>query len=72
MNRQQLIVITIMVGMFSVIPFYKFKSRMGVNILPGQHTPVLVEKKTRGLIKARWIDRNYIRRPRFNLINLTR
>ncbi|WP_256498733.1 hypothetical protein [Chroococcidiopsis sp. CCNUC1] len=36
---------------------------MGVNILPGPHTPNLVEKLTRGKFKAEWVDRNWFRRP---------
>ncbi|HEY9781032.1 MAG TPA: hypothetical protein V6D09_12945 [Leptolyngbyaceae cyanobacterium] len=41
-----------------------------MNILPGPHTPDLVEEVTGGLFKARWVDRNYIRHPHFHLTNL--
>ena len=63
MNKRKYVVIATVVIMISLIPFYKFKSRMGVDILPGGHTPKVVEKLTGGLFKAKWVDRNYVRRP---------
>lgn len=56
---------TIIAGMilFSLIPLYKAKSRLGINLFNGGHTPNLIEKWTGGLIEAEWIDHNYIRRP---------
>ena len=62
LKKQQVAIATILI-MFSIIPTYKAKSRMGVNILPGPHTPNLVEKLTRGKFKAEWVDRNWFRRP---------
>ncbi len=49
--------------LLAVIPAYKLKSRLGVNILSERHGPELVEEWTGGLIEAKWINRNYIRRP---------
>lgn len=66
MNKQQRLVIVSLIIMFSVIPAYKVKSRLGVNILPGGHTPDLLEHLTGGLFKARWVDRNYVQRPHFD------
>lgn len=60
-SKQRFLIITIAV--LSIVPAYKLKTRLGVNLLPGGHTPSVVEKWTGGLIKAKWIDRNYIRRP---------
>lgn len=65
MNQQQRIIIIGMIVMLSVIPTYKVKSRLGVNILPGRHTPDLIEDLTGGLFKARWIDRDYVHYPNF-------
>ena len=61
-KRQQVAIATLLL-MLAIIPAYKAKSRMGVNILPGPHTPNLVEKLTRGKFKAEWVDRNWFRRP---------
>jgi hypothetical protein len=47
----------------SILFMYKLKTRLGINIFNGPHTPNLVEHWTGGLIKAEWIDFNYIRRP---------
>ena len=55
--------VTSFILLVTVIPAYKLKSRLGVDVLPGGHTPDVVEKWTGGLIKARWVDRDYIRRP---------
>jgi hypothetical protein len=62
LNKQQCLLLASLILMLSVIPLYKIKSRLGINILPGLHTPNLVEEWTGGSIKARWIDRNYFRR----------
>lgn len=59
---QQGFFITGITILFLAIPFYKLKSRAGVNLLPGPHTPDLIENWTGGVIKAEWIERNYIRR----------
>ena len=66
MKKQQGLMIMSLIIMFSVIPVYKVKSRLGVNILPGSHTPDLLEDLTGGLFKSRWIDRDYVQRPRFD------
>lgn len=49
-----------------VVPTYKLKSRMHINLIKdGQHTPDKLEKWSGGLIKASWIDDiNFIRRPK--------
>jgi hypothetical protein len=61
-KQQQAAIATILITL-SIIPAYKLKTRMRVNILPGPHTPNLVEKLTRGKFKAEWVDRNWLRRP---------
>lgn len=61
-KQYQMAIATLLV-MLSIIPAYKIKSRMGFNIIPGPHTPHLVERITRGKIKAEWVDRNWFRRP---------
>lgn len=66
MNKRQYLLTSSLIFMFSILPVYKVKTRLGVNILPGSHTPNLVEKWTGGLLKARWIDRNYVRRPQLD------
>lgn len=60
-KRQRLIIISLVI--ISVIPFYKVKTRMGVDILPGRHAPDLLEDLTGGLFKARWVDRDYVHLP---------
>ena len=60
-KRQRLIIISLII--ISVIPFYKVKTRMGVDILPGRHAPDLLEDLTGGLFKARWVDRDYVHLP---------
>ena len=65
MKQQRLMIMSLII-MFSVIPAYKVKSRLGVNILPGGHTPDLLEQLTGGLFKSRWVDRNYVQRPHFD------
>lgn len=60
-QRQRLIIISLII--ISVIPFYKVKTRMGVDILPGRHAPDLLEDLTGGLFKARWVDRDYVHLP---------
>lgn len=70
MSKQLRLIIISLVLMFSIIPIYKAKSRLGVNILPGPHTPDLVEEVTGGLFKARWVDRDYIHRPNFHFTKL--
>jgi hypothetical protein len=54
---------TIVMLLFSILFMYKLKSRLGIDLLNGPHTPNLIEQWTGGLIKAEWIDFNYIRRP---------
>ena len=66
MNKRQRLVIISLIIMFSVIPFYKVKSRLGVDILPGRHAPDLLEHLTGGLFKARWVDRDYVHLPHFD------
>ena len=51
------------------VPAYKLKTRLGVDLVPDSHAPAMVEKLTGGLVKARWIKRNYIRRPNLHQIN---
>lgn len=60
-KRQRLIIISLII--ISAIPFYKVKTRMGVDILPGRHAPDLLEDWTGGLFKARWVDRDYVYLP---------
>ncbi len=60
MKKVQVNIITVTLILFSIVPMYKLKSRLGINLLNGPHTPELIEKWTDGLIKAEWIDRNYI------------
>ena len=62
-KKQYQMAIATLVVMLSIIPAYKVKSRMGFNIIPGPHTPYLVERLTKGMIKAEWVDRNWFRRP---------
>ncbi len=70
MHRRQSLIIASLIVMFSVIPGYKIKTKLGVDLLPGPHTPNLVEELTGRLIKARWVDRNYFRRPDFRRSNI--
>ena len=70
MRKQLRLIIISTIIMFSIIPAYKVKGRLGVNILPGPHTPDIVESATGGLFKARWVDRDYIRRPHFHFTKL--
>ena len=63
MNKQQRLIIISLIIMLSAIPFYKVKSRLGVDIIRGPHTPNLIEDLTGGLFKARWIDRDYVHLP---------
>lgn len=70
LNKQLRLTIISLILVSSIIPMYKAKSKLGVNILPGPHTPDLVEEVTGGLFKARWVDRNYIHHPHFHLTNL--
>jgi hypothetical protein len=60
MKKVQVNIITVTLILFSIVPMYKLKSRVGINLFNGPHTPELIEKWTGGLIKAEWIDRNYI------------
>jgi hypothetical protein len=61
-KQHQVAIATLLVAV-SIVPAYKLKSRMGFDIIPGPHTPHLVERLTRGKIKAEWVDRNWLRRP---------
>jgi hypothetical protein len=63
LKKQHQVAIAALFVLLAIIPAYKVKSRMGVNILPGPHTPNLMEKLTRGKFKAEWVDRNWFRRP---------
>lgn len=54
--------------LFSLIPMYKLKSRLGINFFKDAHGSELVEKWTGGLIKADWIKHNYIHRPYSNRV----
>lgn len=45
------------------LPLYKLKSRAGINIFPGGHTPKILERITHGLFKASWVDKDYLKRP---------
>jgi len=63
MNKVKYSSIIALTILFSFIPLYKAKSRLGINLLNGSHTPDLIEKWTGGLIEADWIDHNYFRKP---------
>lgn len=60
---QRSFVITGLIVTLVAVPAYKLKTRLGVDLIPDSHAPMMVEKLTGGLVKARWIKRNYIRRP---------
>ncbi len=63
MNKVKLNVTIAALILLSLIPIYKLKSRLGIDIFHSYHGPKLIEKWARGLIKAEVIKRNYIRRP---------
>ena len=63
MNKVKYSSIIALTILFSFIALYKAKSRLGINLLNGSHTPDLIEKWTGGLIEADWIDHNYFRKP---------
>ena len=63
------IMVTGLIVTIVTIPAYKLKTRLGVDLLPDDHAPLMVEKLTGGLVKARWIKRNYIRRPQLHQIH---
>jgi len=62
-NKVKLNTTIVVLFLASILFMYKLKTRLGINLFNGPHTPNLIEQWTGALIKADWIDFNYIRRP---------
>jgi hypothetical protein len=41
---------------FLLIESYKLKCKLNINLLPGSHTPDLIEKYSIGIIKSKWFN----------------